>query len=258
MTQAGQAKRALSRTRAGLVGLLAVALVASSQAASAAPKDKVEVLDGATLDDPSREPSAMSGARFTCGASASKPPRHAPARRRNDVGPLCWNELATRETQTATLSVCARMRSTVTTPGRVPRGAPSHGGIRYRGGSGALGLGGGAKKSLTGATLSLEMSTQLGAADGGAPVAPASAEGAAIVEIGLAPRRWRRTLYRCGETGLRSRRHRVLPAAAVHAGTPTEASHRAHARRARVSRAVRGVASRGAQARACERCPGRA
>jgi len=29
VTQAGQAKRALSRTRAGLVGLLAVALVAS-------------------------------------------------------------------------------------------------------------------------------------------------------------------------------------------------------------------------------------
>jgi hypothetical protein len=55
VTQAGEAKRALSRTR-GLVGLLAVALVASSQVASAAPKDKVEVLDGATLDDPSREP----------------------------------------------------------------------------------------------------------------------------------------------------------------------------------------------------------
>ena len=61
-TQAGQAKRALSRTRAGLVGLLAVALVASSQVASAAPKDKVEVLDGATLDDPSREPKPVPGA----------------------------------------------------------------------------------------------------------------------------------------------------------------------------------------------------
>ena len=47
---------------AGLVGLLAVALVASSQVASAAPKDKVEVLDGATLDDPSCEPKPVSGA----------------------------------------------------------------------------------------------------------------------------------------------------------------------------------------------------
>ena len=62
VTQAGQAKRALSRTRAGLVGLLAVALVASFQVASAAPKDKVEVLDGATLDDPSREPKPVPGA----------------------------------------------------------------------------------------------------------------------------------------------------------------------------------------------------
>jgi hypothetical protein len=33
-----------------------VALVASSQVASAAPKDKVKVLDSATLDDPNREP----------------------------------------------------------------------------------------------------------------------------------------------------------------------------------------------------------
>ena len=41
---------------------LAVALVASSQVASAAPKDKVEVLDGATLDDPSREPEPVPGA----------------------------------------------------------------------------------------------------------------------------------------------------------------------------------------------------
>jgi hypothetical protein len=39
-----------------------VALVASSQPASAAPKDKVEVLDGATLDDPSREPEPVPGA----------------------------------------------------------------------------------------------------------------------------------------------------------------------------------------------------
>jgi hypothetical protein len=62
VTQAGEAKRALSRTRAGLVGLLAVALVASPQVPSAAPKDKVEVLDGATLDDPSREPEPVPGA----------------------------------------------------------------------------------------------------------------------------------------------------------------------------------------------------
>ena len=46
----------------GLVGLLAVALVASSQVASAAPKDKIEVLDGATLDDLSREPEPVPGA----------------------------------------------------------------------------------------------------------------------------------------------------------------------------------------------------
>jgi hypothetical protein len=39
-----------------------VALVASSQVASAAPKDKVEVLDGATLDDPTREPKPVPGA----------------------------------------------------------------------------------------------------------------------------------------------------------------------------------------------------
>ena len=39
-----------------------MALVASSQVASAAPKDNVEVLDGATLDDPSREPEPVPGA----------------------------------------------------------------------------------------------------------------------------------------------------------------------------------------------------
>jgi hypothetical protein len=38
-----------------------VALVASSQVTSAAPQDKVEVLDGATLDDPS--PRARAGPR---------------------------------------------------------------------------------------------------------------------------------------------------------------------------------------------------
>jgi hypothetical protein len=39
-----------------------VVLVASSQVASAAPKDTVEVLDGAALDDPSREPKPVPGA----------------------------------------------------------------------------------------------------------------------------------------------------------------------------------------------------
>jgi hypothetical protein len=39
-----------------------MALVASSQVASAAPKDRLDVLDGATLDDPSREPKPAPGA----------------------------------------------------------------------------------------------------------------------------------------------------------------------------------------------------
>jgi hypothetical protein len=38
-----------------------VALVASCQVASAAPKDEVEVLDGAALGDPSREPVPVPG-----------------------------------------------------------------------------------------------------------------------------------------------------------------------------------------------------
>ena len=71
VTQAGEAKRALSRTRARLVGLLAVALVATSQVASAAPKDKVEVLDAATLDDPSREPTPAPGGVLDVGLSAT-------------------------------------------------------------------------------------------------------------------------------------------------------------------------------------------
>jgi len=61
-TQAGHRKRAMRRTRAGFIGLLALALVTFSQAASAAPKDKVDVLDGATLDDPSQEPEPIAGA----------------------------------------------------------------------------------------------------------------------------------------------------------------------------------------------------
>ena len=44
----GQMKRRLKRTRAAVSGLVVVAVVASSQAASAAPKDKVDVFDVAT------------------------------------------------------------------------------------------------------------------------------------------------------------------------------------------------------------------
>ena len=60
LRKAGQAKRALSRTGAGFVGLLAVALDASSEVAGTAPKDKVEVLDGATGRP---EPRAEAGPR---------------------------------------------------------------------------------------------------------------------------------------------------------------------------------------------------
>jgi hypothetical protein len=45
-----------------LSAFLEVARVASSQVASAAPMDKAEVLDGAALDDPSREPKPVPGA----------------------------------------------------------------------------------------------------------------------------------------------------------------------------------------------------
>jgi hypothetical protein len=51
---------------------LAVALVASSYVASAAPKDKVDVLDGATLDDPSREPKPVPGAFSTIARSRDR------------------------------------------------------------------------------------------------------------------------------------------------------------------------------------------
>jgi hypothetical protein len=50
------------RTRAGLVGLAALALVAFSHVASAAPRDKVEVLAAATFDDPARQPEPVAGA----------------------------------------------------------------------------------------------------------------------------------------------------------------------------------------------------
>jgi hypothetical protein len=55
-THLGQITRRITRTRAGSIGLVAVALIASSQAASAAPKDKVDVLDGATLDGATPQP----------------------------------------------------------------------------------------------------------------------------------------------------------------------------------------------------------
>jgi hypothetical protein len=47
-THAGPAKRRLKRTRAGAIGLVTAALITWTQAASAAPKDKVDVLDEAT------------------------------------------------------------------------------------------------------------------------------------------------------------------------------------------------------------------
>lgn len=46
----------------GLLGVVALALIAWSQAAGAAPTDKVHVLDAATFDDPSREPEPVPGA----------------------------------------------------------------------------------------------------------------------------------------------------------------------------------------------------
>jgi len=49
------------------------------------------------------------------------------------------------------LSDCASSSSAATTPGRVPRGGPTHGGWRYRSGGG--GGGGGSKKSLTPGSL---------------------------------------------------------------------------------------------------------
>ena len=48
--QVGQTKRRLTRTRAGVIGVAAGALIAASQAASAAPKDRVGVLDESTRE----------------------------------------------------------------------------------------------------------------------------------------------------------------------------------------------------------------
>lgn len=83
VTQAGQAKRALSRTRAGLVGVPRGGARRLIPVASAAPKDKVEVLDGAALDDPSREPKPVPGAfsmldRSDRGIATKLPTRAAP------------------------------------------------------------------------------------------------------------------------------------------------------------------------------------
>lgn len=60
--QVGRMKRRMTRARAGSIGLVAVALIAWSQAASAAPKDKVDVLDQTTIDDSTREPEPVAGA----------------------------------------------------------------------------------------------------------------------------------------------------------------------------------------------------
>jgi hypothetical protein len=49
-TQVGQIKRRMKGTRASVIGLVAVGLIAWSQAASAAPKDKVDVLDETTRE----------------------------------------------------------------------------------------------------------------------------------------------------------------------------------------------------------------
>jgi hypothetical protein len=46
----GRSRRRLTRARAGLVALVAMTAIGGSQAASAAPKDKVDMLDGATVD----------------------------------------------------------------------------------------------------------------------------------------------------------------------------------------------------------------
>jgi hypothetical protein len=48
--QVGQMKRRPTRTRAGVIGVVAGVLIAASQAASAAPKDKVAVLDQSTRE----------------------------------------------------------------------------------------------------------------------------------------------------------------------------------------------------------------
>jgi hypothetical protein len=48
--QVGQVKRRLMRTRAGVIGVAAASLIAASQAASAAPKDRVAVLDDSTRE----------------------------------------------------------------------------------------------------------------------------------------------------------------------------------------------------------------
>jgi hypothetical protein len=55
-TDLGPLRGRIKRTRAGLVGLVAVTAIAASQAAIAAPMDKVDMLAGATLDGATPQP----------------------------------------------------------------------------------------------------------------------------------------------------------------------------------------------------------
>lgn len=52
----GQSRRRLTRARAGLVALVAMTAIGGSQAASAGPKDKVDMLNAATLEGATPEP----------------------------------------------------------------------------------------------------------------------------------------------------------------------------------------------------------
>jgi hypothetical protein len=90
VTQAGQAKRALSRTRAGLVGLPRGGARRLIQVASAAPKDKVEVLDGAALDDPSREPEPVPGVFWMLDRSDRGIATKLPTRARSGHAHTLW------------------------------------------------------------------------------------------------------------------------------------------------------------------------
>src|ERR671919_1034616 len=56
ITNLGQSRGRMKRASAGLLALIAVTAIAASQAAGAAPTDKVDVLDGATLDGATPEP----------------------------------------------------------------------------------------------------------------------------------------------------------------------------------------------------------
>src|ERR671918_3143074 len=56
ITDLGRLRGRMKRAGAGLLALIAVTGIAASQAAGAAPTDKVDVLDGATLDEATPEP----------------------------------------------------------------------------------------------------------------------------------------------------------------------------------------------------------